>query len=180
MLGTVFFFGVLAGIDNLQTCSAIGLLPIRPARRHLFAFAFTACETISPLAGLALGHFLLRFAGGATAKIGPFMMFACGIAVLLCAIRRDDLSSLANGTKMVVGVPVALSFDNFFAGAGISSLHYPVVVSALLIGLVGAAMSCIGLYLGAWIRRFVPGRMEFAVGAYLCLLAGRALSVGGN
>jgi putative Mn2+ efflux pump MntP len=107
------------------------------------------------------------------------MMLGCGIAVLLCALRREDLSSLVNGPKIVTGLPLALSFDNFFAGAGISSLHYPAVISALIIGLVSAAMSCIGLYLSAWIKRFVPSQVEFAAGAYLCLLAGRALLTGG-
>jgi len=29
--------------------------------------------------------------------------------------------------------------------------------------------------LGSWIQRFGPSRMEFAVGTYLCVLAGRAL-----
>jgi hypothetical protein len=29
--------------------------------------------------------------------------------------------------------------------------------------------------LGSWIQRFVSSRMEFAVGTYLCNLAGRAL-----
>jgi putative Mn2+ efflux pump MntP len=111
MLGTVFFFGVLAGVDKLQACSAIGLLPIR---------------------------------------------------------------------RIVVGEPLPLSFDNLLAGAGISSLHYPVVIPALTIGLVSALISFIGLYLGASIRRFVPGRMDFAVGA--CsrrtrVINGRSLSM---
>jgi putative Mn2+ efflux pump MntP len=179
MLVTVLLFGVLAGLDNLQACSAIGLLPMRAARKRLLAAAFTACETIAPLAGLALGHFLLRCAGGAAAKVGPFMMLACGIAVIVCAARDEDVSRLVDSRKMVVGLPIALSLDNLLAGAGISSLHYPVVVSALTIGLVSAAMSSMGLYLGAWIRRFLPSRMEFAVGAYLCFLAGRALLTGG-
>ena len=179
MLGTVLLLGILAGVDNLHACSAIGFLPIRRARKHLLAVAFTSCETISPLAGLALGHFVLRWASGAAANIGPLLMLACGIAVLLCGLRREDLSSLVNGPKIVVSLPLALSFDNFVAGAGISSLHYPAANSALLIGLVSAAMSCIGLYLGAWIKRFVPGQVECAAGAYLCLLAGRALLMGG-
>jgi manganese efflux pump family protein len=178
MFGIIFLFGVLAGVDNLQTCSAIGLLPIRSARKHLLAAAFTACEMVAPLTGLALGHFVLRFLGNAAADIGPFMMLACGIAVIFCAVRGEDLSCIVNGPKMLVGVPVALSFDNFLAGAGISSLHSRVIVSALIIGLVSAAMSCLGLYLGAWARRFVPSRMELAVGAYLCFLAGRAFLMG--
>lgn len=179
MLGTVVLFGILAGVDNLQACSAIGFLPIRRARKRHLAVAFTLFETLSPLAGLALGRFLLRCADGAAAKIGPFMMLVCGIAVLLCALRREDLSSLVNEPKIVAGLPLALSFDNFFAGAGISSLHYPAAISALVIGLVSAAMSCIGLYLGAWTKRFLPSQVEFGAGAYLCLLAGRALLMGG-
>lgn len=180
MIGTVFLFGFLAGVDNLQVCSALGFLPIRRARRNLFALSFTLCETTAPLVGLALGHLLLRFAGAAAARIGPFMMLACGIAILICALRGEDVSRLADGNKMILGVPVALSLDNLLAGVGISSLHYPVVISALLIGLVSAGMSCAGLYLCAWVRRFVPGRMEFAIGTYLCFLAGRALLTGGN
>jgi putative Mn2+ efflux pump MntP len=179
MLGAVFLFGILAGLDNLQACSAIGLLPIRRARRHLLAIAFTGCESMAPLAGLALSNFVLRLAGGAATRIGPFIMLACGIGVLICAIRQDDLRSIVNEPRLIVGMPVALSFDNLLAGAGMGSIHYPVLISALIIGLVSAAMSCIGLYLGAWIRRFLPSWMEFAVGAYLCLLAGRALSTGG-
>lgn len=179
MLGSVFFFGILAGLDNLQTCSAIGFLPIHRARKRLLAIAFTGCESMAPLAGLALGHFLLRWASGAAARIGPFMMLACGIGVLICAVRQDDLRSIVNEPRMIVGVPVALSFDNLLAGAGISSIHYPVLLSALIIGLMSAAMSCMGLYLGAWVRRFVPSWLEFAVGGYLCILAGRALSMGG-
>jgi manganese efflux pump family protein len=178
MLGTVVLFGVLAGVDNLQTCSAIGFLPIRRARKHLLAFSFTACESLAPMIGLAIGHFLLRCAGRAAAKIGPFAMLACGIAILLCALRQKDLTPLVNGPKIVFGLPVALSFDNLLAGAGISSLHYPAALSALLIGLTSAAMSCIGLYLGTWIKRFVPSHMEFVVGAYLCLLGGRGFLMG--
>jgi putative Mn2+ efflux pump MntP len=45
----------------------------------------------------------------------------------------------------------------------------------LVIGLVSAAMSCTGLYLGDWVRRFVPKRTEVVVGAYLCVLAVRMM-----
>jgi putative Mn2+ efflux pump MntP len=178
MLGTVLLFGILSGADNLQACSAIGLLRIPRSRRHLLAVAFTSCETLAPVAGLALGHLLLRCAGDAGAKIGPFMTLACGIAILVCAFR-DELPSLVNERNFIVGMPVALSFDNLLAGTGISSLHYPVAISALIVGLVSGSMSCIGLYLGAWTQRFLPSRMEFAVGVYLCFLGGRALSMSG-
>lgn len=177
MLGTVILFGILAGVDNLQVCSAIGLLSIPRARRRLLAAAFAACETTAPIAGLALGHLMLSWVR-AGSKIGPFTTLACGIGVLFFAFR-DEAPVLLNGRKLIFGMPVALSFDNLLAGAGLSSLHYPVAISALTIGCVSAVMSCIGLYLGAWIRRLIPSWLEFAAGVYLCFLGGRALSMGG-
>jgi len=178
MLGTVILFGILAGVDNLQACSAIGLLPMHRARRYLLALAFTACETAAPLVGLAVGHFLLSWTRGAGSKIGPLMTLACGIGILSFPFR-DEAPLVVNERKWIFGMPVALSFDNLLAGAGLSSVHYPLAISALLVGFISAAMSCIGLYLGAWIQRFLPRWMEFAVGAYLCLLGGRALSMDG-
>ncbi|HEY6343648.1 MAG TPA: manganese efflux pump [Bryobacteraceae bacterium] len=179
MLGAVLLFAILAGVDNLETCSAVGFLPIRRARKLLLALSFTICETVAPIVGLAVGHFFFAYAAAASARIGPCVMLTCGIAILFSAHRRVVLPSLVNGPGMIVGLPVALSFDNLLAGAGISSLRYPVAISALLIGLVSAAMSCIGLYLGAWVSRLVPRKMEFAVGLSLCFLAGRTLLMGG-
>jgi putative Mn2+ efflux pump MntP len=39
-------------------------------------------------------------------------------------------------------------------------------------------MSCIGLYMGHWLRRILPQRIELAVGAYLCFLAVRSFGAG--
>ena len=177
MLGTVILFGILAGVDNLQACSAIGLLPLHGARRCLLALAFTVCETAAPLAGLAVGNVLLRWTGSAGPKLGPLLTLACGIAILIFTFR-GEAALVLNHRKWVFGMPVALSCDNLLAGTGLSSLHYPLAASALVIGFISAAMSCIGLYSGAWVRRFLPRWMEFAVGVYLCALAGHALSIG--
>jgi putative Mn2+ efflux pump MntP len=78
------------------------------------------------------------------------------------------------------GLPLSLSLDNLLGGAGISALGFPLAPAALLIGLVSAAMSCAGLYFGAWLRKVVRWRvaqwcLEPAVGAYLCLLAVRMI-----
>jgi putative Mn2+ efflux pump MntP len=173
VLAAILVFGVLAGLDNLQVCSSIGLLPIRRARKHLYALAFSACETLSPLLGLAIGQGLLRLTGGAIAKAGPAVLLACGVAVVVLALRDDDLTGFANGRGLLLGLPLSLSFDNLLAGVGLGAIHYPIVTSALIVGLVSAAMSCIGLYLGAAVRRFVPKRIEWVVGAYLCVLAVR-------
>ncbi|HEV3200132.1 MAG TPA: manganese efflux pump [Bryobacteraceae bacterium] len=184
MLGAVLVFGVLAGVDNLQVCSSIGLLPLDRRRRYLLAAAFSVCETAAPLVGLWLGHLLLGSLGGAAGKVGPLLMLVCGGAVLVGALVGPQGAKAVSCNRtlpnLIFGLPLSLSFDNLLGGAGISALGYPMVPAALLIGLVSAAMSCAGLYLGGWLRRFVQRGfvawcLEPAVGAYLCLLAVRLL-----
>jgi putative Mn2+ efflux pump MntP len=175
MLGAVLFLGVLAGLDNFQVCSSLGLLPVRRRQKHLLALAFAACETAAPLAGLAAGNLLHSVLGSAAAKTGPIVLLVCGIAVFVLALRQEDVAELVNGRSMLFGLPLSLSLDNLLVGVGLGSIHYPVLLSALVIGLVSAAMSCTGLYLGNWLRRFVPKRADVVVGAYLCVLAVRMI-----
>jgi putative Mn2+ efflux pump MntP len=74
---------------------------------------------------------------------------------------------------MLFGLPLSLSLDNVLLGAGVSAAPGPALLSALGIGAISAAMSCIGLYCGGWLRQAVPERIELVAGAYLCMLAVR-------
>jgi putative Mn2+ efflux pump MntP len=169
MIGTVLMFGILAGLDNLQVCSSLGLLPI--GRRHRLAAAFTICELTAPLAGLALGHTVLSILADATPKAGPVILLVCGGVVLYRALRHERSGADAE-PPFLAWLPPSLGLDNLLAGAAISALPSP-VPSAVLIGAVSAAMSCAGLYLGFCLRSFLPKRIELVAGVYLCALAVR-------
>ena len=178
----VLVFGLLAGLDNLQVCSSLGLLPIQKRRVHALAAAFCVSEVAGALLGLLLGRTLVGALGEAASSAGPLVMLACGAAVVLLALRRDDdnLESLVNHRALLVGLPLSLSLDNVVAGAGISFSSYPLVASALVIGAISASMSCLGLYLGHFLRRFLPSRVELMVGVYLCFLAVRMILTDGS
>jgi putative Mn2+ efflux pump MntP len=173
----ILVFGLLAGLDNLQVCSSLGFLPLTRGRTHLLAAVFCAGEILGALLGLLLGRGLITLLGETSSLLAPFAMFGCGCAVVYLAFRRDsdDLEQLVNHRALVLGLPLSLSLDNVVAGAGISFSTYPLVTSALLIGVISASMSCLGLYLGRWLRRFLPERIELVVGVYLCFLAARML-----
>jgi len=109
------------------------------------------------------------------AHAGPAAVLLLGVAVVFLALRQEDVAEAANSDGVLFGLPLSLSLDNFLAGAGLGAIHFPILLSAVVIGLVSAAMSCAGLYMGAWMRRFLPRRMEIAVGAYLCLLGLRMI-----
>jgi manganese efflux pump family protein len=81
------------------------------------------------------------------------------------------LFGFANQRALLLGLPLSLSIDNVIAGTGIGIAGYPPVMSALIVGSVSATMACTGLYAGHWFKRFLPQRIEIAVGAYLSVLA---------
>jgi putative Mn2+ efflux pump MntP len=162
-------FGILAGLDNLQVSAALGVS--RPRRGRLFALAaaFAACEALMPLVGLAAGGTLRRWLP-ALETAGPVVLLLCGAAILLHALREGDAQDVVEG-RWVLGLPLTLSLDNLFAGVGLGSAGYPVVSSALIVGAISGGMCLAGLFAGAWLRRWVPGRAEVWSGAFLVVLA---------
>ena len=170
-------FGVLAGLDNLQVSAALGLSRPRPRRLFALFAAFAACEALMPLAGLAAGGRLRAWLPAVEAA-GPVVLLLCGAAIPLHALREGEAREVVEG-RWMLGLPLALSLDNLFAGVGLGSSGYPVLASALVVGTVSGAMCIAGLFAGGWLRRWIPGRAEVLSGGFLVLLALRSLAGGG-
>ena len=197
----LLIFGVLAGLDNLQVSASLALLPLQKRRLHVLAAAFCVSEIGGALLGLLLGKAVLSLITPVAEWLAPAAMLGCGIVVLWLALRREGakqtelerthlerthperahseqaggaLFGFANQRALLLGLPLTLSIDNVIAGAGIGIAGYPLAMSALIVGSVSAAMACAGLYAGHWFKRFLPQRIEIAVGAYLSVLAIRS------
>ncbi len=127
------------------------------------------------LAGLLAGALLRTHVFGAASLAGPFALLASGFLVIYLALNHEDLEQVANNGWMIFGLPLSLSIDNLVAGAGLGTSGYPVLLCAALIGLVCAAMSLAGLFLGEWVRRRLPGSSSAFAGAWLVLIAARSL-----
>jgi len=168
-MAAVLLLGVLVGLDNLQVGAGLGLVRMSTARRWAFAGAFAFCETVMPLVGLALGRNIVRFAGSWAEGIGIAVMALCGLLIVILSLRGEEEE--ASSSLALAGLPLSLSLDNLAAGVGLGSLGFPVVASALIIGIVSGSLCALGLFSGAWLRRWVPRRAELWSGVYLMALA---------
>jgi len=173
---TVVLLGLLVGLDNLQVGAGLGLLRMSAARRWAFAAAFAVCETLMPLAGLALGRTVAAVAGVWAEAIGIAVLALCGLLIITLALRGEETPEAAGSNLALAGLPLSLSLDNLAAGVGLGSLGFPVLASALIIGGVSGTLCAAGLFAGGWLRRWVPRRAELWSGVYLLILAvGRLL-----
>lgn len=169
----LFLLGVLAGIDNLQVAAAVSIAPLERARRRVLLAAFAACEIASPLVGVFFAHALEARFGISFDGIAPFVVVACGVAILWRAWHEndDDELPLTTGRWMLVGLPVTLSFDNLLIGVSAATLGHPPVLAALVIGTISAALCVAGIVGGARISRLIPGRAELVSGCALLVIA---------
>lgn len=166
----VFLLGLLVGLDNLQVGAGLGLVRMSAGRRWAFAGLFALCETVMPLAGLALGQAARARAGAWADGLGIAVLALCGILIVVFSLRNEE-ESLAESRFALAGLPLSLSLDNLAAGVGLGSLGFPVIASALILGLVSGSLCALGLFAGAWLRRWVPKRAELWSGVYLLALA---------
>jgi putative Mn2+ efflux pump MntP len=169
-MAAVLLLGLLVGLDNLQVGAALGLVRMSTARRWAFAGAFALCETVMPLVGLALGRKMASLAGPWAEGIGIAVLALCGLLIVILSLRGKEAED-AGGSLALAGLPISLSFDNLAAGVGLGSLGFPVIASALTIGLVSGSLCALGLFSGAWLRRWMPRRAELWCGLYLLVLA---------
>ena len=129
-MAQLLLLGVLAGIDNLQVAAAIGVAPLARTRRMLLVLAFAVCEIASPLIGVFFAHFVQTRFHLSFDWIRPFVVAACGLAIVWLALRKDDdAETLINSRWTLIGLPVSLSFDNLLIGisAATSAIrrHWP-------------------------------------------------------
>lgn len=164
-------FGFLVGIDNVAVIAGLGLASLAWDRKLWLLGAFALFEGGMPVAGHLIGTGVVAGAATVGETVGLISLAACGLLILLTAVRDRALAGLVDRRSTMVLLALLLSVDNLAAGIGFGALQIPLWASALLLGGVSALMCVAGLALGQTLRRFVPRHANLASGAYLMVLA---------
>lgn len=168
---SLIYLGLAVGLDNLRVALTLGAICAEPTRRREFAVAFGVCEALMPSLGIVLGRSISELVASWSEVIGAIALGACGVLVIWEVLRRRGNYMVAESKGLLVGLPLALSMDNMAAGFGLGMLGLPVVWSAIVIGVISAAMCFVGLYAGGFIRQIVPSRAVLCGGGLLVMLA---------
>jgi manganese efflux pump family protein len=163
------------GLSNFAAAIGIGT---SGGPRVRVAVVFGLFEAGMPLIGLALGHSAAGALGHSTQWVGGALLIAVGGYGLVQARRSPSSHTpdAARGWRLAVS-GLALSVDNLAAGFALGTYHVPIVLAAVLIGVVSAAMSLAGMELGARLGTAAGPRSELAAGAIL-VAVGIAMTAG--
>jgi len=179
----LLLLAVALGLSNLAAALGIGVSGVRGRAKLQIAVVFGLFEAGMPVLGVVLGQGLAAGIGQAARVLGGVVLIVVGVTSLLLARRGPDPGrGLAREgrpwrTGRMVAAGLALSMDNLAAGFALGTYHTGLVVAAVVFGAVSAAMSLIGLELGAKIGAAAGGRSELLASAILIAVGG-ALAVG--
>nr|WP_271209259.1 manganese efflux pump [Rhodococcus wratislaviensis]GLK33753.1 hypothetical protein GCM10017611_05960 [Rhodococcus wratislaviensis] len=158
-------------LDNFQ--SSIGLGTTKPSWSRILqcALVFAVFDALSPMLGVWVGGYFGDYMGETAEYIAAGLLAIYAIYLLVHALRTEKAGDLDN-PWVILGLPVPLSLDNLFAGAGLGALGYSAVTVGVVAGVVTLLMSLLGLTLGRFAASKVPIRTDLFGGAVLLAMAG--------
>ena len=168
---TVLILGIFGGTDSLQVASAMGMAGMKRHRRWLLAASLVFFDTLMTFIGLGIGHGLSSLFERFSNWLAPVCILALGIYIVVRELTETDDIELVNKKWLLIVLPLVMSIDNLFAGLGLGTAGYPVVSTALILGLCSGLMCRAGHLIGNKLRSLVPGKMGIIGGLYLVGLA---------
>lgn len=147
-------------LDNFRSSIALGTVPFGIRRAVQIALVFGFWDALAPLAGGLLGQYLGESIEPVADYVGPALMGAYGLYLLVGAVRKPEPAEVDHPWVTLFGLPLALSVDNLIAGAGLGFLGFSPLVPALIFGAATAVMSFVGLCLGRAAVRMIPVRTD--------------------
>ncbi|MEB3366503.1 manganese efflux pump MntP [Saccharopolyspora mangrovi] len=170
MLETIAL-GFFLSLDNFRSSIAIGTIPFKFRRALQIAVVFGIWDTVAPLIGGVLGHFIGANLGEVAEYAGPALLGLYGLYLLIGAIRKPAPEEIDQPWVTLFGMPLTLSVDNLLAGTGLGILGFAPLVSAVVFGAITAVMSLAGLCIGRFVTHVIPVRTDLLSGISLVTAA---------
>jgi putative Mn2+ efflux pump MntP len=169
-LGLVALAFVLS-LDNFRSSIALGTVPFGLGRALQIAVVFGFWDAVAPLVGGELGSLFGDSIGPVADYVGPGVMGAYGLYLLVGAIRHPEPEKLDHPWVTLFGMPLSLSVDNLLAGTGLGLLGFSPVIPAVTFGVMTAMMSLVALCLGRAAVKAIPIRSDLLSGVSLVTAA---------
>ena len=148
---------------------------MRPALRMSFYFGFF--QFLMPIVGWLVGARLERFIKAYDHWVAFGLLAFVGAHMLYEAIRREEHELPADPTRgmRLLTLSVATSIDALAVGLSLGMLHVSIWYPSVVIGMVTAGLSLLGIHLGNRLRGGLGRRMGLVGGVILIFIGLRIL-----
>jgi manganese efflux pump family protein len=165
-------------MDALAVAIVTGLTLHQLTKRHVFrlAFHFGLFQALMPIIGWTVGNAVHRYISEFDHWIAFGLLAFVGGRMLWGAVRKDEETEPAgdptSGWALIL-LSVATSIDALAVGLSLAMVGSPIIVPSVVIGVVAAAFTAMGMLLGRQIGSLWGKRVEAAGGVILVLIGAK-------
>ena len=171
---TLLFIAIALGIDAFAVSLSAGAYLVKADARQTFrlSFHFGLFQALMPILGWLAGTGFVSLIESVDHWIAFTLLAVIGGRMMYNSFKGEDQSFQRDVTKgwSLVSLSLATSIDALAVGLSLSMISVDIVFPAVVIGIVAAAMSLIGIRLGERISHIVGTHMEFIGGLVLILI----------
>ncbi len=176
---TIIYSLVLAfalGIDAFSVAVGAGSYLGKANNRQKFrlSFHFGLFQFIMPIIGWLAGANVARYIADYDHWVVFILLSAVGGKMIYEALKSDDSdkvdSDITRGMVLVI-LSIATSIDALAVGFSMAVMRQEIMLPAIIIGIVAAAMTLFGIYIGEKASNKIGAKAEILGGAVLIIIA---------
>jgi len=153
----------------VSVASGLGAKVLRVRHAIRLALFFGLFQAIMPLLGWYLGSILSGFISKVDHWVAFGLLSIIGVKMIYesFVIEKEERQCFPHGIYALLVLSVATSIDAFAVGITISVLNTPILVPAMIIGLITFCFCIAGVAIGKRFGQFFEGKVEIAGGIIL-------------
>lgn len=172
-----FLVAIALAMDTLAVSISSGanLVKIRIREVLLISVYFSFFHFLMPVLGWQGGKFLNSFIQIFDHWAAFVLLVFIGVKMIWDSFRNDHKKILCLNHSLLLLLAFSVSIDALGIGISYAFLDRPIIIPALIIGLVTFFFSILGLYLGKNLKNLLSGKATLLGGAILILIGFKIL-----
>ncbi len=174
---TLIFIAFALAIDAFTVALAAGAYLLKANRRQMFrlSFHFGLFQFLMPILGWLAGSMFAEVIEAVDHWIAFALLGYIGVRMIVLSFREGNERMKKDVTRgwSLIQLSIATSIDALAVGLSLSMIDSEIMFPSVVIGLVAAMMTLLGLRLGEHIASKVSKRMELVAGIVLILIGVR-------
>jgi putative Mn2+ efflux pump MntP len=175
---TIWLVAGALAMDSFSVSITNGLAarPVKVVNALKIGLFFGAFQALMPVVGWFAGIHVLDLIAGFDHWIAFGLLTFIGCRMIYEAVKAESHKLLGSPRiGVLLTLAVATSIDALAVGLSFSFLRLPIIVPAVMIGVVAFGLSFLGVYLGRALGHVLGNRVEILGGVILVVIGLRIL-----
>ncbi|MFC5451450.1 manganese efflux pump MntP [Paenibacillus aestuarii] len=169
---TIIIMAIALGLDAFSLGIGIGMKGIRLLDIAKISFVIGIFHVLMPLMGMFMGHYVSALLGNVATAAGGCLLILLGSHMIYSSVRGEEHVSFDHRTFLGLLIfALSVSIDSFSVGVSLGMFATDIVLTVLIFGMFGGAMSIVGLLVGRRVSGWV-GEYGEAFGGLILLAFG--------